>query len=252
MQQAPKHTGLYREWPMALFAGVLGFGFAFAVMTVINAYSVSLSSLSIALAAGVGSLFGMFVVGSVSAWRVRRKLGEHYSQLDSALNNMIQGLCMFDAKNRLVVWNQRYIDMYRVDPTRVWRGCTIGDLLEARVAAGSLPLDPERYEIDLYAAVKQGKAFTMTVEVGDGRIIRVINQPMESGGWVATHEDVTEYKIAKRELEQTRSFLDSIIENVPSPIIVKGAQDLRYLLINRAAEKYLGVDRTTMLGKRAI
>ena len=75
---------------------------------------------------------------------------------------------------------------------------------------------------------------------------------MENGGWVATHEDVTEYKIAKRELEQTRSFLDTIIENVPSPIIVKGAQDLRYLLINRAAEQYLGIDRTTMLGKRAI
>ena len=237
---------------MALFAGVLGFGFALAVMTTINAYSVSLSSLSIALAAVVGSLFGMFVVGSVSAWRVRRKLGEHYSRLDGAINNMIQGLCMFDAKNRLVVWNQRYIDMYRIDPTRVWRGCTIGDLLEARIAAGSLPLDAERYEIDLYAAVKQGKTFTMTVEVGDGRIIRVINQPMESGGWVATHEDVTEYKIAKRELEQTRSFLDTIIENVPSPIIVKGAQDLRYLLINRAAEQYLGIDRTTMLGKRAI
>ena len=252
MQQARKHTGLYREWPMALFAGVLGFGFALAVMTAINAYSVSLSSLSITLAAVVGSLFGMFVVGSVSAWRVRRKLGEHYSRLDGAINNMIQGLCMFDAKHRLVVWNQQYIDMYRVDPARIWRGCTIGDLLEARVAAGSLPLDPERYEADLYAAVKQGNAFTMTVEVGDGRIIRVINQPMKSGGWVATHEDVTEYKIAKRELEQTRSFLDTIIENVPSPIIVKGAQDLRYLLINRAAEQYLGIDRTTMLGKRAV
>ena len=237
---------------MVLFAGVLGFGFALAVMTTINAYSMSLSSLSIALAAFVGSLFGMFVVGSVSAWRVRRKLGEHYSRLDGAINNMIQGLCMFDAKNRLVVWNQRYIDMYRIDPARVWRGCTIGDLLEARIAAGSLPLDAERYEIDLYAAVKQGKPFTLTVEVGDGRIIRVINQPMENGGWVATHEDVTEYKIAKRELEQTRAFLDTIIENVPSPIIVKGAQDLRYLLINRAAEQYLGIDRTTMLGKRAI
>jgi diguanylate cyclase (GGDEF)-like protein/PAS domain S-box-containing protein len=252
MQQARRHSGIYREWPMALFAGTLGFGFALAVMTVIDAYSVLLSSLAIALAAAVGSLFGMFVVGTVSAWRVRRKLGEQYSRLDGAINNMIQGLCMFDGKNRLVVWNQRYIDMYRIDPKRVWRGCSIRDLLDARVAAGSLPLDAERYETDLYAAVKQGNAFAMTVEVGDGRIIRVINQPMESGGWVATHEDVTQYKLAKRDLEQTRSFLDTIIEHVPSPIIVKGAQDLRYLLINRAAEKYLGVDRTTMLGKRAV
>jgi len=237
---------------MALFSGALGFGFALAVMTAIDAYAVSLTSLSIALAAVLGSLFGMFVVGSVSAWRVRRKLGEQYTRLDGAINNMIQGLCMFDAKNRLVVWNRRYIDMYRIDPKRVWRGCTIRDLLEARIAAGSLPIDAGRYETDLYAALKQGKTFTMTVEVGDGRIIAVVNQPMQNGGWVATHEDITERKRAERELEQTRSFLDTIIENVPSPIIVKGAQNLRYLLLNRAAEQYLGIDRAKMLGKRAV
>jgi diguanylate cyclase (GGDEF)-like protein/PAS domain S-box-containing protein len=251
MQRAPTRIGLYREWPMVLFAGLLGFGFALAVTTAIKTYAVSLTSLSIALAALFGALFGMFVVGSVSAWRVRRKLGEQYARLDAAINNMNQGLCMFDARNRLVVWNQRYIEMYRLDPKRVWRGSSMRDLLDARVAAGSLPIDAGRYEADLYAALKQGHTFTMTVEVGDGRIIAVVNQPMKGGGWVATHEDITAQKRAARELEQTRSFLDTIIENVPSPIIVKSAQDLRYLLINRAAEQYLGVDRDTMLGKRA-
>jgi diguanylate cyclase (GGDEF)-like protein/PAS domain S-box-containing protein len=68
---------------------------------------------------------------------------------------------------------------------------------------------------------------------------------------VATHEDVSERNRAERELERTRSFLNTIIENVPSPIIVKSMPGLRYLLINRAAEKYLGVDRSTMLGKTA-
>ncbi len=48
---------------------------------------------------------------------------------------------------------------------------------------------------------------------------------MKSGGWVATHEDITERKRAERELEQTRSFLDTIIENVPSPIVVKDIDD---------------------------
>ena len=61
--------------------------------------------------------------------------------------------------------------------------------------------------------------------MADGRIIDVINQPIEGGGWVAMHEDITERKKAERELEHTRSFLDTIIENVPSPIIVKGAQE---------------------------
>ncbi len=85
----------------------------------------------------------------------------------------------------------------------------------------------------------------------DGRIVEVVNQPIKGGGWVATHEDISERTRAKHELEQTRAFLDTIIENVPSPIVVKDTQDLRYLLINRAAEQYLGVDRNTMLGKRA-
>ena len=74
---------------------------------------------------------------------------------------------------------------------------------------------------------------------------------MQGGGWVATHEDISERNRAERELERTQSFLNTIIENVPSPIIVKNIPGLRYLLINRAAEKYLGVDRAVMLGKTA-
>ena len=163
---------------------------------------------------------------------------------------MIQGLCMFDAQNRLVVWNERYRAMYNIDPLRIWRGCTISDLLKARMAAGMFPLDPEKYDRDLRAALKQGKCFTLNVDLADGRTISVVNQPIECGRWVATHEDVSERRRTERELENTRSFLNTIIENVPSPIIVKDP-DLRYLLFNRAAEKCLGVDRAVLLGKTA-
>ena len=96
---------------------------------------------------------------------------------------------------------------------------------------------------------KEGKALTLNIELNDGRVIAVVNQPIDGGGWVATHEDITERKRAERELEQTRSFLDTIVENVPSPIIVKDVHTLRYLLINRAAENFLGIDRHKMIGK---
>jgi diguanylate cyclase (GGDEF)-like protein/PAS domain S-box-containing protein len=139
--------------------------------------------------------------------------------------------------------------MYRIDPSRIWVGCTIRDLLNARIAAGTFPLDPGSYDADLRAALKQGKAFTLNFELADGRVIAVVNQPMADGGWVATHEDITERKKNERELEHTRSFLNTIIENVPSPIIVKDISNLRYLLINRAAEIYLGDERATILGK---
>ena len=163
-----KELGKYRDRQMVVLAGVLGFAVTLAVTEFINAYSVSLTSLSIALAAVAGSLFGVCMAGAWSAWRVRRTLSEQNVRLDVALNNMIQGLCMFDAQNRLLVWNERYRAMYNIDPERIWRGCTIRDLLDARIAAGTFPLDPERYDNELRAALKKGDRFTLTRVTSEG------------------------------------------------------------------------------------
>jgi len=179
-----KYFGDDRGWRMISLAGALGFALTFAVMEIISAYGVALSPSSIVLEAWIGALVGMALVGPLSALRVRPKLSEQNKWLDGAVNNMIQGLCMFDAQNRLMVWNERYRAMYNIDPLAIWRGCMVKDLLRARIAAGTFPLNPERYEGDLRAALKQGKPFTLTVELGDGRIMAVVNQPMEGGGWV--------------------------------------------------------------------
>jgi diguanylate cyclase (GGDEF)-like protein/PAS domain S-box-containing protein len=237
----------HRDWRLIAFAGLVGAIASLAAMGFIFFYTGTAStSFAQAMLVAVAALAALT---SVLGWQVRRNGGEQQLRLDEALNNMNQGLCMFDAQNRLVVWNERYRDMYRIDPHCIWRGCTVHDLLEARIASGTFPLDPQVYEADLRESLKQGRAFTLNVQLKDGRTIAVVNQPMKSGGWVATHEDITERNLNERELESTRSFLDRIIENVPSPIIVKSVPDLRYLLINRAAEKYLGLSRSVMLGK---
>ena len=250
MFRALKYFDAYRGWRITVFAGVLTVAVALALAEAVYVFSVPPRTIFFTLIA-VAAVLGVCLVGSMSA-RIRQKLSEQNLQLDVALNNMNQGLCMFDAQNRLVVWNERYRDMYSIDPRQIWRGCTVRDLLNARIAAGTFPLDPTRYDRDLRAALKERKAFTLNIELKDGRTIAVVNQPMKDGGWVATHEDITERRRAERELERTRLFLDTIIEHVPSPIIVKNIPDLRYLLINRAAEKYWGVDRSVVLGKTAV
>ena len=250
MLRPSKDPLLKRDRQRIVLAGTIGFAVTVAMAEAAVAYSLSQFSLSVISALFAGVLLSTSSAGSFSAWYARRGVSEQNARLDAALNNMIQGLCMFDAHNRLVVWNERYRAMYNIDPLGIWRGCTISDLLKARIAAGMFPLDPEKYDRDLRAALKQGKCVTLNIDLADGRTISVVNQPIESGGWVATHEDVSERKRAERELENTRSFLNMIIENVPSPIIVKDP-DLRYLLFNRAAEKCLGVDRSALLGKTA-
>ena len=251
MLRPSKDPLLKRDRQRIALAGMIGFAVALAVTEAVVAYSLSQISLSVISALFAGALVSLSAAGSVSAWYAQHGVSEQNARLDAALNNMIQGLCMFDAQNRLLVWNERYRAMYNIDPLRIWRGCTISDLLKARMAAGMFPLDPEKYDRELRAALKQGKCFTLNIDLADGRTISVVNQPIESGGWVATHEDVSERKRAERELEDTRSFLNTIIENVPSPIIVKDIPGLKYLLINRAAEKYLGVSRVGLLGKTA-
>jgi diguanylate cyclase (GGDEF)-like protein/PAS domain S-box-containing protein len=254
MFEAPKSLRNYpnfRDWRVIAFAGALGFFVTFAVMEFIGIFSMPLTTLSIALAAAVGSLFGMSVAGALASARVRRTLSEQNMLLDGAINNMIQGLCMFDAQDRVLVWNERYRAMYNIDPHRLHRGCSVRDVIEARIAAGTFPLDPDEYEARLRAALAQGKAYQIEVELNDGRVISVVNRPIERGGWIGTHEDITERKRAERELEHTRSFLNAIVENVPSPIFVKDIPSLKYLLINRAAETFLGASREFVLGKTA-
>ncbi len=125
------------------------------------------------------------------------KLREQHLRLDTAINNMSQGLCMFDRTARLVVCNERYLQMYDLSSEVVKPGCPLLELLNHRLERGTFAQDPEHYVEDLLAELSSGKTINMMLELEDGRVIAIVNQPMEDGGWVATHEDITERRRAE-------------------------------------------------------
>jgi diguanylate cyclase (GGDEF)-like protein len=118
-------------------------------------------------------------------------------QFDAALNNMAQGLCMFDENGRIVVLNQRYIDMYDLSREVVRPGCSLRELIDHRKAAGQFTEDPETYCNRIIATIAAGETASNLIETTDGRIIHAVQQPMAGGGWVVTHEDITERKRAE-------------------------------------------------------
>src|SRR5450759_4465602 len=124
---------------------------------------------------------------------------------------------MFDRNERLVVCNRRYMDLYQLPDEVVKPGRTLASLLEFRVANGSFSRDPEEYRQGLIAAMAQGKTITAEVKSASGRVVAVINRPMVDGGWVATHEDITERRDAERERasmqeqHQRRSIIEQAI-----------------------------------------
>jgi diguanylate cyclase (GGDEF)-like protein len=121
--------------------------------------------------------------------------------VDVALNNMSQGLIMFDSANRMVVCNLRYLEMYGLSPEIIRPGCTLREILEHRIAVGCFfAEDHEQYLAEILATLERGATFSKLTCLPDGRIVSIVNRPVTSGGWVATHEDVTEAKRAEERI----------------------------------------------------
>ncbi|HKC33839.1 MAG TPA: PAS-domain containing protein, partial [Xanthobacteraceae bacterium] len=188
-----------------------------------------------------------------AAARQRRgaaQLQANNQRLRGTLDNLPQGVVLFDAQARLVLCNERYIEMYGLSRDVIKPGVTIHQMVQHRLERGVQFLsDPERYVADVVRSMSARKPFLSTNELTDGRVISVVNRPTADGGWVVTHLDVTERHKTEKELEETRTFLNLVIENVPAPVIVKDARDFKYVLINRAAEEYFGASRDRIIGR---
>ena len=128
-----------------------------------------------------------------------RRTQLHSIRMRVALDNMSQGLCMFDRNEKLVVCNQRYREMYKLPAEIAKPGITLAELLQYRINAGTFAPDPKEYRRRLLASLAEGHSTTNEVTSADGNVIVVINRPMTGGGWVATHEDITERRNATRE-----------------------------------------------------
>ena len=128
----------------------------------------------------------------------QQRLTQEKQRLDTAVNNMTQGLLLFDSSQRLVVCNQRYIEMYGLSTEVVEPGCTFRDVIAHRKATGSFVGD-EREFCDLVLG-NVGLKNSMVIETPDRRSIQVVNEPLADGGWVATHEDITERRRADEKI----------------------------------------------------
>jgi diguanylate cyclase (GGDEF)-like protein len=129
------------------------------------------------------------------------QLANSQEQTDAALSNMSQGLVMFDSSNRLVVCNQRYLEMYGLSPEAVTPRRTLQEVVDCRIAAGNLFLDgAEQSLADFRVSGRQNTVYRKTMKLSDKRTIQIVNRPVPGGGWVATHEDITEQKRAEERI----------------------------------------------------
>jgi len=224
MAVAVRWQGLHALWISALLLTLAIVSHHFTAMgavaivpdptRTITALSLSPDSLAIAIASVAVAILGMSLVSAFAD----RRLDNKGQLLDLALNNMTQGVVMFDATSRLVVCNKRYLTLYGLPPDIVKPGVKLADIVRLRASAGSLPSDPEKYTADLMGLMAGGKDLNFVSELPDGRSIAVVNRAIPGGAyWIGTHHDITERRKAERknallgEQEARRAIVEEAI-----------------------------------------
>jgi len=173
--------------------------------------SLSADSLAVAVASVTVAILGVSLICAY----VDRRLHDTGQMMALACNNMTQGVVMFDAVGRLVVSNDRYLEIYGLSRDIVKPGASVVDIVAHRFKIGSLQRDPLQYCAELMENMATGKVMSLVTETPDGRAISVVNRAIPGGRyWVGTHDDITERRLASallKEQEARRAVVDEAI-----------------------------------------
>ncbi len=181
-------------------------------------------------------------------------------RLEMALTSLSQGVCVFDADQRLVICNEPYRTMYGFSPEHVRPGTSLREILEVRTEVSpDISSSPQEFVRERLAAVGGDTKSRAVHHLADGRIIEVVHHPIPSGGWVATHEDVSEQRYmedalehSNRELEHQNNLLrqredelktqnikfDAALENMLQGVAMFDAEQRLIVCNRRYAEMY--------------
>jgi signal transduction histidine kinase len=125
--------------------------------------------------------------------RISQQLHARNLQFDTALTNMVQGLCMFDKDQKLIVVNKRYLDIYGFSADVVKPGITLRELMQYSVSLGNYTAEEaERALAERNDPSQLSRRSVIKQRLKDGRVIAVMNEPMTDGGTIATYQDITE------------------------------------------------------------
>jgi diguanylate cyclase (GGDEF)-like protein/PAS domain S-box-containing protein len=146
---------------------------------------------------------GALQVANRAVQEANADLIRHNQHFHAALDNMTQGLCMVDADQRLVVCNQRFIEMFGLEDLDLQPQISMLDLIGDPTAEDATYRLPRALYAEHLILRHQQRQSVFLHETADGRALTVSHRPMPHGGWVATYEDVT----AKRRTEERIAFM---------------------------------------------
>jgi diguanylate cyclase (GGDEF)-like protein len=161
---------------------------------------------------------------------------------DAALENMSQGLCLYDAENRLQVANRRFFEIFTLSRDKVKVGARYKDVLEYSVATNHyVGKTVDQLLAEQADYVQEGVTGAQFLELGDGRVIATNYTAMADGRWVATYEDVTERRQAEAKIMHMARH--DALTNLPNRLLFHDKLEQSLAYDEALAVLFLDLDR---------
>jgi PAS domain S-box-containing protein len=178
-----------------------------------------------------------------------QKLKFRQELLQSALENLSEGISVVDGDLRLVAWNQAYLNLFDYPDGLVQIGRPIEDLLYFNARRGMLGQgDLESLVQRRLQWMRQGSSHFYQRTTADGRVVEIRGNPMPGGGFVTSFTNVTERLKAEEALKESERNIRIYTDNVPA-LLAYIDSDLRFCFSNRAYENLLGMSRDDLIGR---
>jgi diguanylate cyclase (GGDEF)-like protein len=169
------------------------------------------------------------------------ELKHQIDRLHQAVSHMSQGLCLFDADERLVLRNEQYLRIYGFDPAIVKPGITYRQILDYAVKCGKHPtLGTEELYDRCISMVRRPDSASHRLNLADGKVVETTFRSIANGGWVAVHEDVTARLSQQATLHERNLLLDATLDNMAHGLCAYD-RDLRLIVANRTYLQIYGL-----------
>ncbi|MCC2099322.1 MAG: PAS domain S-box protein, partial [Hyphomicrobiales bacterium] len=229
---------------LVILAGALG------ANAYLQADSVSLANGAAAVSATVALCFAGFLAASNRILAHTYSNSKRLARFRLMFDHLPQAILLFSRKKHLVFANRAYSELYGIEPDLLKAGMHEKELIALRKERG-LPVHGESEKITVELD-RDGELVQLEVwPLEDGRMIQFEHISTGAGGWIGQHRDISAELRRQNKMRDTSQFLETVLQSVPSAIIVKNAQTLKYEYVNNAVQAMNGWRYTEIVGRRA-
>ncbi|MCP5084487.1 MAG: PAS domain-containing protein [Alphaproteobacteria bacterium] len=168
--------------------------------------------------------------------------------LMDALDNMSEGIVIYDKNNRLVLCNRRFREFYRYSEEEAAPGTLFEDLIGFDLEKGIIADATGDSHIARRVEQRDADGGSLQIQLGEGRWLQIRDRRTSNGGTVSIQTDITKRKAAELALRESEATLQTVIDSTPAIINVKDAKG-RFLLCNPAQAAFYGLSAGELRGK---